>query len=55
MLIESSQNLKFQCGPYGLLIDIAYVSAIEDYDENMKKESATKISWNDIELLFVDF
>jgi hypothetical protein len=61
MLIENNKNLKFQCGPYGLLIDIEHISAIEDnnkYQHMTSKNSAGKYSdtvlWNDLELLFID-
>ncbi|HSC76662.1 MAG TPA: hypothetical protein VLB90_10560 [Pseudomonadales bacterium] len=54
MLTGNNQHLKFQCGPYGLLIDIAYIFAIEDYKENSEKTSSKTTSWNNIELLFID-
>jgi hypothetical protein len=61
MLIENNKNLEFRCGPYGLLIDIEHISAIEDHNKyqhiTSKKnigENVSTVFWSDVELLFID-
>ena len=61
MLNTGDKYLKFQSGPYGMLIAIAYVVEISDFKKEWRQESVgittndTKaIRWNDMNLLRID-
>lgn len=61
MLNLDGKYLQFRCSSYGLLLDIAFIVEISDYDKewcaasgSALKHHGKKVSWHDNELLFID-
>lgn len=61
MLNTGDKYLKFQSGPYGILIAISYIIEISDFRKEWRQESAGSatndrktVRWNDMDLLHID-
>jgi chemotaxis signal transduction protein len=61
MLNTDNKYLQFQCGSYGLLLNIACIVEISDYSRewcvisgSAFKHHGRKVLWHDSELLFID-
>src|SRR6478752_2533601 len=61
MLNSDNKHLQFRCGSYELLLNIAFIVEISDYNKewcaasgSAFKHHGKKVLWHDSELLFID-